>query len=771
MPPHILTYTAPLTSRAISHRSTDQSDQSVATILGVVFGVMGFIILLCIFTCCCGACHVRPIEEGTENSSDGHCNGGAMTGEGRICSSSTQKGQTWRTVERREEVRERVMGDRGVNVINRPGMAHLGGLRPVAFQSTPPNLGASHHRSRLNSLKPGEVRGGLRRAPPRAMSPASQVRGPGVQGPAANLAPDLRFQISEGSSSDSESIGPSPTMMPAMRAQSPPSPGIPIEPPMSPLTVLPLRTIVRPIKVHPRNAVTRPEFEDAIDDIEKFVGGQLEGMKRKIERELDEERRQRELEAFESNAIQEETINELDEERRGRHLEALGSNSRQQAMKEDIEELKERTTNLEYENQRTKNTLISIATRPKTPPLPVIINNTCTHCPNSRKGFDDDGSSDSGFGGPIRPIGPGPPGPSPSSSLGDYSSTVPGPTRFGSPPHTPPNSPPSKAPRGPFGGPDMVFPEGSLDEGSNGFQTATSEPASPRTAPRPRPNHRASIEYPMPPQLQQEVPIAPHARQPPPRASNQGFRRPPSRGPTPRPGRGFLQLGEVYLPSNPMIRPEIEELPSPKFRDMPPLRRVPNAPGHIPGGRRSIEDIRGPLPSRYPLFPENNGHRRCSRDQDIRRGRGSDLLGGLGPRDSPTGFNDLHGRGRNASITSNHVSFAPSDQFERYSAQSQGFDESSIDDSIPDPGPDISAGFQPLRRGSTRRRNSFHDAPERMGFGNHLLPDFSSDTVSVDSYNTDRIRGTARRTSSTVTEPWLKLTKPDWEGLRDSKMD
>ncbi|KAK6521835.1 hypothetical protein TWF506_002039 [Arthrobotrys conoides] len=763
--PQIFTYTDSLTPRTIFHRSTDKADQTVATTLGVIFGVIGFIMLLCLFTCCCGACRVRPIplEEDIEKSSDSHCNGGAFVGGGTICRSPKPKGRSLGRVEtRREEVRERVIGDGRVNGVNRPPMAHY--PRPAVFHSAPPNL-QNHNLPpcrRFNPQQPREVRSGPRQLPLRATSPAPRAGVPIVPGPAANAVPDLRFPISEGSSSDSESIGTGPTMMPAMRNPSTPL-RAPIESSMAPPTAPVPRTIIRPIAVHPRDAVTRPEFEDAIDDFENLLGGQLEGIKTKIEREIDEERRQRELDAFESSVIQDEIINELDEERRKRHFEALGSNLRQQVMKEDIAELKERTTNLEYENQRTKNTLISIAARPQTPQPPVIINNTCTHRPNSRKGFNDDDSSDSGFGGTIRPIGPGPPGPPPSSSSGDdYLSTGPDPTRFMSPSRTPPGMSPFRAPHGPPHGPSsglgMMFPEGSLDEGSNGFQTPTSQPASPRTTPRPHPTRRASIEYPLPPQPwpQQEVPSSPpHTRQPPPSGLNPGLRRPPSRGPPARPV--FLQPGEIYFPSDSSLRPEAEELPSPKFRDMPPLRRFPVAPGHIPASRRSGQDMRGQNSPRYPLFSENNGNRRRSRDQDHGRGRGRRLSdsfahGGFGLRDPPTGFNDP--RVRNASITSNHVSFVPSDQFERYSAASQGFDDGSTDDGRPGigSGRGIPTEFQPLRP-DTRRRNSFHGAPE--GFGNHPRPDFPSDAVSVDSYDTDRARGTGKRAPGIVTEPWV----------------
>ncbi|KAF3211022.1 hypothetical protein TWF679_006516 [Orbilia oligospora] len=768
MPPEIFDYAGPLNSRTIFHRSADQADQTVATILGVIFGVIGFIILLCLFTCCCGACRVRSIPvEDIEKSSDGYCNGEALVREKRLCRSPKSKGQAWRKVEtRREEVRERVVGGRGVNGINRPAMAHLGGPRPMMFHSAPPNLQALPPRQHLDPLQPREVRGGPRRPSLRTASPAvPRVGVPVVPSLATNVVPDLRFPISEGGSSDSESIGTGPTMAPPIRGRSP-ALGAPIEPSMGPSTARPPRTIIQPMAVHPRNVVTRPEFEDAIDDFENLMSRQLEGMRTKIEREVDEERRQRQLETLESNALQNEIINELDEEREKHHLEALGSNLRQQVMREDIAELRERTTNLEYESRRTKDTLISIATHPKTPPPPVIINNKCAHRSSSRRGLNDDDSSGSGFGGAIRPIGPGPPGPPPSSvtSGDDYLPTHLGRTRFRSSPGTPPNLPSLRTPHDPSGGPSsglgMMFPEGSLDEGSSGFRTPDSQPASPRITPRPHPIRRASIEYPMPPQArpQQEASIPPHSRQPPQSAFNQGSRRPPSRGPPPRPV--FLRPREVYVPSDSPLGPEMEDLSSPKFRDMPPIGRHPVAPGHIPSMRRSRENMRAQNSSRYSLFSEGNGDRGNSRDQGQNqrggggRRRSSDGLGGLGLRDPLAGFGDP--RGRNASITSNHVSFVPSDQFERYSAASQGFDDSSMDDSMTRvrTGRGLPTELQP-QRPDTQRRNSFHfhDPPER--FGNHARPSFLVDAASVDSYDTDRVRGTARRTPSTVTEPWV----------------
>ncbi|KAF3119994.1 hypothetical protein TWF703_002947 [Orbilia oligospora] len=563
----------------------------------------------------------------------------------------------------------------------------------MMFHSAPPNLQALPPRQHLDPLQPREVRGGPRRPSLRTASPAvPRVGVPVVPSLATNVVPDLRFPISEGSSSDSESIGTGPTMVPTMQGPSP-ALGAPIEPSMALSTARPPRTIIQPVAVHPRNVVTRPEFEDAIDDFENLMGRQLEGMRTKIEREVDEERRQRLLETFESNALQNEIVNELDEERQKRHLEVLGSNLRQQVMREDIEELRERTTNLEYESRRTKDTLISIATHPKTPPPPVIINNKCTHHSSSRRGLDDDDSSGSGFGGAIRPIGPGPSGPPPSSvsSGDDYLPTNLGQTRFRSSPGTPPNLPSLRTPHGPSGGPSsglgMMFPEGSLDEGSSSFRTPDSQPASPRTTPRPHPIRRVSIEYPMPPQArpQQEASIPPRSRQPPQSAFNQGSRRSPSRGPPPRPV--FLQPGEVYVPSDSPLGPEMEDLSSPKFRDMPPIGRHPIAPGHIPSIRRSRENMR--------------------------------------------------------------------DQFERYSAASQGFDDSSMDDSMTrvGTGRGLPTEFQP-QRPDTQRRNSFHfhDQPER--FGNHTRPSFPVDAASVDSYDTDRVRGTAKRTPSTVTEPW-----------------
>ncbi|KAF3087823.1 hypothetical protein TWF103_001322 [Orbilia oligospora] len=504
----------------------------------------------------------------------------------------------------------------------------------MMFHSAPPNLQALPPRQHLDPLQPREVRGGPRRPSLRTASPAvPRVGVPVVPSLATNVVPDLRFPISEGSSSDSESIGTGPTMVPTMQGPSP-ALGAPIEPSMALSTARPPRTIIQPVAVHPRNVVTRPEFEDAIDDFENLMGRQLEGMRTKIEREVDEERRQRLLETFESNALQNEIVNELDEERQKRHLEVLGSNLRQQVMREDIEELRERTTNLEYESRRTKDTLISIATHPKTPPPPVIINNKCTHHSSSRRGLDDDDSSGSGFGGAIRPIGPGPSGPPPSSvsSGDDYLPTNLGQTRFRSSPGTPPNLPSLRTPHGPSGGPSsglgMMFPEGSLDEGSSSFRTPDSQPASPRTTPRPHPIRRVSIEYPMPPQArpQQEASIPPRSRQPPQSAFNQGSRRSPSRGPPPRPV--FLQPGE-------------------------------------------------------------------------------------------------------------------------------GFDDSSMDDSMTrvGTGRGLPTEFQP-QRPDTQRRNSFHfhDQPER--FGNHTRPSFPVDAASVDSYDTDRVRGTAKRTPSTVTEPW-----------------
>ncbi|KAK6506677.1 hypothetical protein TWF481_005136 [Arthrobotrys musiformis] len=734
----------------ISPRSTDNTDQNVAMVLGVIFGVVGFIILLCLFTCCCGACRLRTIpidgEDVEKSSSDGCCDGGG----GGVCRSPRQKGQAWRRVETREEVKERVVGGRGAGGVSRPGMARLGNPRPLQDHY--------HHRSlprlRPDLPHPREVRG---------LSPAPPVH-------VGNGVPDLRFPISEGSSSDSESINiGTPSVMP-MRAPSPPRPlRAPIRPPVSLLPrVIPPRTIIQPVAVHPRNAVTRPEFEDAIDDVETLVGARIEGAKAKIESELEEERRQRRLEIFESNAVQEEILNEL-EERRKRDLEALGSNVRHRVMEEDIEELKERTTNLEYENQRTKDTLISIANRPKTPPPPVVINNTCRplHRSNSRKfeHIDDTTSSDSGFGGTMRPMGPGPPPPAPppspgfSPSLGDDFLTGSGPARFESPPSSPSSlSQPFRPPRSPFNGPGMLFPEGSLDEGSGGFQTAASSQPSPRTTPRPPPpSRRPSIEYPMPPQ--QEAPIPPNSRPPPlhPRPTpGQAFRRPPLR-------TIFLGAGEDYYPPSSMDRSISGGPPSPKFRGMPPMRRFPNTPGGISGGRRSSEDIRAPPASRHTLPPESiNRGRRRSRDQDPRRGRmrrGSDPLGGP----PQAGFTNL--RGRNASIVSNHVAFAPSDEFELYSAQSHGFDDgSSIAAGIPAPliPPNMMPTFQPQLRQTnwSGRRNSFHGAVhERMAYPGSQPArsdlNLQSDTMSEDSYSTDRIRGTARRTSSTVAEPWV----------------
>ncbi|KAK6350456.1 hypothetical protein TWF718_003647 [Orbilia javanica] len=637
--------------------------------------------------------------------------------------------------------------NRGINGIHRSGMAnHPVQLRPVP---PPPRTLPPHHR--LNSLQPRRLEGGprLQRTPLRTMPPAPiQVGEPVVQRSALNHVPDLRFQISEGSSSESESTGASPNTMSGMRVPSPPPAPlrVPVDPPMSPQVAFPPGTIIPPIEANPRNVVTRQEFEDVIDDLEGFVGDQLEGMRTKIGRELGEERRQRELETFESNVIHEEITDELDEERRERHLQALGSNLRQQVMKEDIEELKERTTNLEYENQRTKDTLISIATRQKTPPPQVVINNTCTHRPNSRSGLDDSSSSGSGLGEPIRPIGPGPP--SSSSCTDDYLSAGPDPTGLESPHHTP-NPLSFRVPRAnsPLSGLGVVVPEGSFDEGGIGFQV----PASPRTTVQPRPIRRASIDYPTSQEPQNEGLIPPRPR-PTPRTPGQGFGRFQPREP-PR-GSGFLQPGELYIPSDPTIRLGTGNPPAPKFRGMASLRRPPNAPGNIPGGTQLRGDIIRPVFPHHPLRSGGNGHRRRSQDQNLRRGsiqRVSNPVGGLDPRDPPPGFDGLHGR--NASITSNHVSFAPSDQFERYSARSQSFDDSSTDDTALGPRLDAPMEFQPIR--PRRRGSSFYDAPERMEFGNHLRSNFQGNIVSIGNDDIDKIGGTTGGTSSTATESWV----------------
>ncbi|KAK6362299.1 hypothetical protein TWF730_005996 [Orbilia blumenaviensis] len=735
---------APASSQVIFQRSTDRVDQSIATILGVIFGVIGFIILLCIFTCCCGAFRVRsvPLGDDIEEGSDRHCTGG-MRGERRVCRSPREKGHSWRKVETRKEVREGIVGGRGAGGVNRPGVEHLGRSYPVLTRSPPPPRSLPH-RPQVNTIHLRDVRECLRRTLPRAVSPtASNAGAPtSMPGITPNAVPDLRFPISEGSSSDSESTRASPTMrMPALSPQEPPLP----------------RTIVQPIAVHPRNAVTRPEFEDAIDDLENLVGSQLEGINAKLEREINEERRERRRDALESNVIQKEITDELDEETRKRHIETLRTNIQQQGMREDIEELRERTTNLEYENRQTKDTLIEIATRPRTPPPPVVINNNCTHGPNPRKRFGDgdDSSSDPSFRGSRRPMGPGPPGPPgppPSSSSEDSFLRGHGPIRLESPPSAPPDSPPFRPPRGPLGngGLGMVFPEGSLDEGSNGFQTASSQP-SPRGTPRPPPPiRRPSIEYPIPP-LNRGIPIPLHSRPSPLRTPLPRFPKTPSRGPLPRPG--FLGPGGVYFPSDPVARPEaVEEPHSPKFRDMPPVGQFRNVPDHIIGDRKPREDIKPPPPSRFTQFSEQDNYRRRSRDQSMGRGRvrrGS--VPHSGARDPLAKFDDL--RGGSASIPNSRVSFAPSDQFDRFSAHSQGFDDNA-GGGLPNLGPTMPAGLQHLRPGS-RRRNGFNDKPKGPGFRKPIRDDLQSDTASENSYSTDKIRGSARRTSSTVAEPWV----------------
>ncbi|KAF3926081.1 hypothetical protein ABW20_dc0109844 [Dactylellina cionopaga] len=524
-------------------------------------------------------------------------------------------------------------------------------------------------------------------------------------------------------------------------------------------TPTPTRTVIRqvpvPVHVH-RDCVHRESFEDVIDGV---VESQVEGV-RQVEDELREERRERKVEMRRSEL-------------------------RDDALRRDIRNLEQRTANLEQDQRET---LILAATSPRSPTV-VNVQNVCPHRPSSRgsyRGGGDGGSSDPslpGSGG-RQPKGPGPgPGPlQPNSS--DYwtptgtSTYVGGIHGYSSPPLSPPRSPfPPFHPSGPPPpgnlGIHTVFPidplDDSVDNVSNesGFRTTSEEP-SPRTAHR-----RASIDYPRPiPPPSHADPIVPPNTRTPPRNMHRRSQTPnrdfpsPQGPPQPRLRRSqFLRRSQPYFPSeNSSVLPEIIELDSPLPGEMPGMQ----VPRFLPGMRRSRENLTQPQRPPFPPFSGENMRKRSRSfdnqmhgindinipERDTRRGSRRTSRRMSSPSiemgDLRTVFNEdeIHGPSRRESVNSVHVHWVPEHEFRQY--PDPGFDRSgSSDDYEGGQGQMPPQGWVPPRGPPRGRRGS--------GIGGRgpqiHRPDGPGDMYNEYNYDPDKVRGTARRTSSTVVEP------------------
>ncbi|KAK6542866.1 hypothetical protein TWF694_006805 [Orbilia ellipsospora] len=400
-------------------------------------------------------------------------------------------------------------------------------------------------------------------------------------------------------------------------------------------------------------------------------------------------------------------------------------------LRRDLRKLKERTKSLE---QDSKDILLATAlNRAKTPP-PVIINNNCTHRPvskSSRRYSDSSSDGDTREFHNWGPRGPPPPGPGRSDAFTNHIENIP---EAWSPPFMqPPLSPMSaSSPLGNLGlGVASDLPDSSIDDGgSSGFTTASEAP-SPRTAPR-----RHSIEYhpvgvpPLPPRA---VPL-------PRRRGDPRVPRMVSRHRTPNRNRTrfaqsstrpvFAGEGNVYdIPPNSLI-PESPESDLPGMVGGESIFR--RSGGRVPfeDHHQPFRQFRGQNIGPQPMPPLNGPIHETPTDNRRPRRMSGQFMG----------MRDLEFHGeiprRRGSAGSTHVRFAPSDQFQRFSPPQ--FNPGSIHEN-----------HSPSWARQDRRAsgNGMRKGPT-WPIPSELFSDIDTDL----NYDPDRIRGSARRTSSTVAE-------------------
>ncbi|EPS35242.1 hypothetical protein H072_11508 [Dactylellina haptotyla CBS 200.50] len=753
MPPSLLLSTPePLitsyiyaTAVAAQYTSTNSADNNIGTIIGVTFGVIGFILILCLFTCCCGACRVRSIprsgdlEKGSGTisvslpSSSGGCERLAPPGAGR----RNLQGQATRYRTLRFEEREE---ERSVEGVGGPGEG-VGGIRRPAYAYL-------HHGG-----------GYGRRTPPRPRSPGVNMGipgpGPGPPRPPPYLGtlPNLRFPISEVTTTSSyagSSIGTSPRIPHAHTAG--PEFLRPITPvPVPPKPPTPGRTS-RPVSIH-QNCVSKEALENIVDQV---VDAQIADIQR-VEDDLLDEQTQRQR-------------------------DGIRAKMRDSDLREHIRNLKERTRNLEDES---KEILFRTTTgRPHTPLPPVIIRNTCIHRSDSRRGSrGSDSGSDTDInprGPPLGPLPVGPGGPGLRGPRGPHP-LFGGMEGYGSTPPTAPLSPTSSfRPPGPPGPPGVGigYPvndyDHSMDDGSeeSAFATASEEAPSPRTTAPPR---RASIEYhpthvpAVPPGNTRNQPRMPRRRVRPSHTLRPGSF---GRGHPYQPSLDTEATGLAYA------RPEINDQrsymgprPFPQNPDAYRMRgmgehirrgNIPRGPPFVQHSGPNLRPHRRPSVERHMndmnVGPEGQRRRRSMSDQP------SDIGG--------AGLSQTRGARRPQGVDRS-VHFESDEPIEEFPQFPLGGSTSQFDrrgrrnssSGIPGEFPPHMRTSQPHVQG--RRRSSGHGGMH-MGVGMGSGPpdsDISTEMGPEYGFPPGGFRGTPRRTSSTIAEP------PYMDGGRESYLD
>ncbi|KAF3915493.1 hypothetical protein ABW21_db0202187 [Orbilia brochopaga] len=400
--------------------TTAASDHTVGTIVGVVFGVIGFILVLCLFTCCCGMCRIRKADLDLEKASDDGtfstfdrdkgCDGhGHGQGIDHVCRGDGEHIVRAR-VEETDDVRETILDRRDAPMRWPPG----GSRPPTPDRNGPRNPGGYGYRlggNAGNGYRP-------RRNSPSPEPPRPRPPPPTLPPPFGTLPIDLPYAVqhrrslsSSSSSSESSSGGTSPTI-PSPLPPGPPPPYIPpgvrrvrIQTPPRPPSRPPSVGILHSQPRGP-DCVSRATLARAINDV---VGRQAEELDEVSQRiAVEREQRHRDTQRLERrNGQLTEDVAEMRESMVDLSERVGDLGDRAAGLQQDVDRL-------EIQQQMQRQAAQAAAARPQ-PPV-VVNNNLFTNRPPSRGSMDPDLPDNwPGPPGPPGPRGngPGPRGPRP----------------------------------------------------------------------------------------------------------------------------------------------------------------------------------------------------------------------------------------------------------------------------------------------------------------------------------------------------------------------
>ncbi|KAK6349444.1 hypothetical protein TWF696_005728 [Orbilia brochopaga] len=723
---------------AQSASTTAATDHTVGTIVGVIFGVIGFILVLCLFTCCCGMCRVRGATLESEDVEKGS-NGSTV---------STLDRSKWHDHDGRLGINHRLpIYERPPQVVTLDEVENVRKTVPNRHNGLPPRWPPGGIPPA--PLRPGRRWGGPGGGPggggygyrPRGGGPSPRPPRPP---PPATLPADTYavHHRRSGSSSPSESLsrGTSPTVPTSPSPPPPDSPPSVTPPPRSPRIPPPPPPvrIIRPQQQHGRDCISRKAFTRVIDKVIDRQGKNLDDVHEQVIVEREQRRRDTQR-LVQRNGQLADDVAEMRES-------MVDLNERVGDLGDQAAGLQHDLARLEHRQQMQGHAAQIAAARPQ-PPV-VVNNNLCGHRPQSRGPVDSGPPED--WPGPPGPRNNGPQGPVP-GQLGVYldpsfhtapeypdsgglhwppSSNTDLPRFSGDRPGGPPLPSDSRFGNSSYGtafAPELS--EGSTDADPDRLSMYTaSEQPSPRTNIR-----RPSIEF---------HPVADESADPGPARPNRGPRN------SGRPGR--FQVGS--MPPDGRFWPPGGSAPA--FRPMD--REVPSREGFP--SRPSREDLRdrGRQPTHAFAPSEADIRRRHSMDRSIpvhqpndyqderdrRPRRGSMDIPGPELR-----FEPQHPHGsRPPFVDRHHVRFArPERQFS------------------PPPPP------------ANPRRNSIGGGLPAPTVASSNMHSNESDISSFDNtypprgrqpYDPERVRGTSRRTSSTVAWSPSSQTARDGERSR-----